>query len=224
MRLSQSVKSKLFQRQEKLLPAGDYFNDSDLLNFYESIDGVDYIWSRDPKKLLTYRRIINQIYNEELGLDYGFYDLSEMDFRSFFFLALPKNDHAGGCRLTISNPSMQSSLPCEGDGFQIIDKFPEIDFENYKCAEISRFSLKRKYRSSRVSVGFYENFFRMSRDLLTAQNVRYIMICSSVSRQKIYFRYARKYFNLVLQKEFESPSDYNLDYFFCIYENPNFRK
>lgn len=220
LRLSQSVKSKLLIRNPKMSHISDYFNDSDLLSLSKSLNNVDYIWSRDPKKLSTYRKIINELYSEDETSETNYSSTyTETDYRSAFLLVLPQNYYAGGCHVTVNDPLQLCSLPCEADGFSLQKGIPELNFTKHRVAEISRFSIKSELDQAE----YYDNSFRMIQEFLTSAHVRYMVIRASVSKQKLYYRYARQYFNLILQKDFETNDSLNQEYYFCVYENPNFR-
>jgi hypothetical protein len=183
-------------------------------------EDVDYIWSRDPKKLSVYRKIINELYSSDPETQANFSSTyTEADHCSAFLMILPRNDYAGGCQITVTDPEYDCRLPCEADGFNFKEHLPQLDLENYRVAEVSRFVIKREYMQDE----YFDNSFRMIQEFLTSAKVRYMVIRASVSKQKLYYRHARKYFNLILQKDFETNDSLNQEYYFCAYENPNFR-
>ena len=181
---------------------------------------IEYVWSKEPFYIRQYAKIIDESFDEELNLRDVYKKINESDFRSHYRLFMLGKKVIGGFRMVVNDPLTEYSLPSERPEFQFKEAFPELDLLNNRYTELSRFAVLPEFRNN---MNHYSDGFKAYKDKMTELGVKYLFLCSSRSRFRVYNRIAVKHFKLVDTKFFDVSDwvgDYkNLEFYVCAYEN-----
>lgn len=165
----------------------------------ESDSEIKYIWSRNPQHLREYTKLIDKYYENELNLKDLYKEINPKDFNSYFYIVLKNEEVISGARLTVSDKLSQGSLPNEKLGFPYSHYFPELNLENNRYCEISRYSMDERYRKMEIH---YINAFSSFHNLTKELGVKYMFILGTKGRHRLFGHYAKKHFKLIDLREF----------------------
>ncbi len=189
-------------------------------DFDTNEDEIRYVWSSNPVHIKQYAKIIDEQFDEELNLQDVYKKINEMDFRSHYRLFMQGDTVVGGFRMVVNDPLTEHSLPSEKTYFTFKDTFPELNLLHDKYTELSRFAVKPEFRNN---MNHYKNGFKAYKEKMTELGVKYLFLCSSKSRFRIYNRFAVRHFKLIDTKHLDVtgwPDKYrNLEFYICAYEN-----
>ena len=181
---------------------------------------VEYIWTADPSLIKQYSRIIDEQFDAELNLRDVYKNINETDFRSYYRLFVSGNKVVGGFRMIVDDPLTEYSLPSERPGFTFKNTFKELDLLNNRYTELSRFAVDPQYRNN---MNHYKDGFRAYKEKMTELGVKYLFLCSSRSRFRVYNRFAKDHFKLVDTKHLDvsgwEERYRHLEFYICAYDN-----
>ncbi len=207
-------KSKFLFGKQKVSNWSFFQNNSNLED-----EKIEYLWSRDPFYIKQYARIIDESFDTELNLRDVYKKIKESDFRSYYRLICDGNKVVGGFRMIVDDPLTEYSLPSEKPGFTFKSLFPELDLLNNRYTELSRFAVLPQYRNNMMH---YVDAFRSTREQMIELGVKYLFLCGSRSRVRIYNKEAKKHFKLIDTRYLDVSDwdgDYsNLEFYVCAYE------
>ena len=200
---------------KKPIPDSGFVSGSNML----SDNKIQYIWSNNLYYIKQYSSIIDEQFDEELNLQDVYKKISDTDFRSFYRLFMIQEKVIGGFRMVINDPYTEYSLPSEKPGFTFKDTFKKLDLANNKYTELSRFAVDPSYRNN---MEHYRDGFHAYKEKMIELGVKYLFLCSSKSRFRIYNRFATKHFNLIAHKDIDvsgwEKRYRHLEFYVCVYE------
>ncbi len=186
---------------------------------------VEYLWTRDRQEIKQYMQMIDQNYGSELDVENAFKNIGASDLRSNFFVARNSKGLIMGVRVTLNDPFLKYSVPTEKSNFSFNDLFPEYDLVNNRYAEVSKFTVLDEYRND---INHYVNGFKFFKDLLDKNNAKYLIICGSRARHRIYKKFASNYFKYVDMRKLDislwpeyATISFAQDSWAVLYENPD---
>jgi len=188
-------KSKTFFRKLDIPGLGLFQHDADLEE-----KQTEYLWSRDPFYVKQYMKMVDDNYDNELHVSDTFKKIGSNDFRSHFFLSKIDKKVIMGVRLTLNDPFLKYSLPTEKNNFNFSDLFQDIDFANNKYCEITKFTVLEEHRND---INHYVNGFKFFKQLMDEHKIKYMLICGSRARHRIYKKFAAQHFNFVDMKKLD---------------------
>lgn len=176
--------------------------DSDFLNGGNMIadENVEYLWSKDPFLVKQYMKMIDKNYDQELNVEDTYKKIGLNDLNSNFFLAKSDTRVIMGVRLTFNDPYQKWSLPTEKNNFNFPDLFFEHKIEKNRYAELTKYSVLEENRNN---LNHYINGFKFFKDIMDKNNIKYLIICGSKARHRIYRKFASKQFKYVDMKKLD---------------------
>lgn len=184
-------------------------------------EDLKYFWTRDPKILKEYTKLIDVRFKESMNIDDAYKKINDTDFKSYFLIGTLKNEIAGGVRASICPAGEDVVLPNELFGFNYKEFFSELNLKENGYVEIDQYAVKAGYRN----ITDYDFIFRSFKELCDEKHIKYLFIPASRARQKLYKVFASRYFKFIGQKkidiaQLEGQSDISNadDYWFYAYE------
>lgn len=179
-------RSKFFKKGI-IPPTKDLFIEDDLLNG----DEVKYFWTKDPVYLTQYTENIDDLIEKETGIIDSYKTIFNSLVNSMFFVGAVGKEFIGGSRVSVSNPYTENSLPSESDDFNYKSLFPNLDLENNRYCEISKFAIKEEHRAN---FHHYKIFFKELCSLIYNLDIKYLFFYSTPARTRLYKRLVGEYF------------------------------
>ncbi len=179
----------------------------------------EYRWTRDPDDLRSYTRLIDKYYESELRLPDSYKKIDYNDLNSYFLVGYEEDKLFGGTKISLNNPLVRNSLPNEKLGFNYSLVFPELNLRERRYCEISRTAINEKHRGNSL---FYTISFDLFKKLMDKNDIRYMFICASKARLRLYKSFASKTFTYLDTREYdvkEWSEDSNLEFYIAAFEN-----
>lgn len=183
-------------------------------------DEIEYEWSRDPKFLKEYTGLIDEYYENELNLPDAYKKIDPRDFYSHFLRVTHNNKLISGVRVTTNNKEAKFSLPNEMLGFTYQNVFPDLDLQNNKYCEVSRYAMHTDYRKNpNHYMAAFKKFYELTKEL----KVKYLFISSTKARVRLFKSFASNFFNFVETKYLGAVEYYakaGIEVYVICFENP----
>lgn len=179
----------------------------------------EYRWTRDPDDLRDYTKLIDKYYESELKLPDSYKQIDYNDLNSYFLVGYENNKLFGGTKISLNNPLVKNSLPNEKLGFNYSLVFPELHLSENRYCEISRTAIDEKHR---VNSLFYTISFDLFKKLMDKNNIKYMFICASKARIRLYKSFASKNFRHLDTREYdvkEWAENSDLEFYIAAFEN-----
>jgi hypothetical protein len=114
-------------------------------------DTVEYEFTRDPALIHQYFEIRSRLFISVWGLKECHGTKDEFDNANEMLIARQGRLCVGGARFTFATPEEPSMLPLEKSGLNVKDLFPDLDLDNCKYGECSRFVVLPEFRTREIS-------------------------------------------------------------------------
>lgn len=218
--LTQSLSTFMFDKShfitKRPVPNSELMSGGNIL----ADDKIEYVWSRDPSHLRQYMKIIDKHFDDELEITDAYKKIDFKDLNSHFYIFLNQDKVVGGTRFSVCDGFYDYSLPNEKLGqFKYKDIFNNLDLEHCSYAEITRYAVLPKYRND---IRHYTISFKKFKEMCIRLKVKYLFICSTESRARLYNLGARKNFNVLEGRHVKTEAWKELshfDVFVSVYEN-----
>jgi hypothetical protein len=211
-------KSKFLFGKGLNLPSISFFQHNSALED----EKVEYIWCKDKKHIRQYIKLVNENFDDELNIPGSYKKIDLKDLNSHFFIALKNMIVMGGARFSVNDKFYEYSLPNEKLGLlKYKELFPELDLENNSYGEVTKYVALPEYRND---MSHYLNAFKGFKELSDELRVKYMFICSTKSRARLYNLGARKFFKVLEGKNVVNDAWKELSHFdvyVSVYENKN---
>ncbi|MDX1949122.1 MAG: GNAT family N-acyltransferase [Rickettsiales bacterium] len=160
-------------------------------------EDVVYEWSRDPNFLRDYTNLIDKYYENELNLPDAYKKIDPRDMHSNFLIGRVNNEIISGVRITTNNKDAKFSLPNEALGFSYQNLFPELDLQNNRYCEVSRYAMHTDYRKNPLHyITAFQKFYEITKEL----KVKYLFISSTKARVRLFKSFATNNFKFIETK------------------------
>ena len=165
-----------------------------------SNEKAEYLWSANPFDVKQYMKMIDENYDQELHVPDTYKKIGSSDLRSHFFIAKIDQKVIMGVRLTLNDPFLKYSLPTEKEEFNFRDLFTEVDLVNNRYSELTKYTVLDEYRND---LNHYIQGFNFFKSLLDEHNVKYLIICGSRARHRMYKKFASANFKFISMKKLD---------------------